>query len=59
MKDLKKVKYLILDMDGSTSIDYGVTGLPVSFLLNSEGRIIDRWVGAISERQLENWILSR
>ena len=50
---------IILDIDGSTSIDYGVTGLPVSFLLNSEGRIIDRWVGAISETQLENWILNQ
>ena len=50
---------IVMDMDGSTSIDYGVTGLPVTFLLNSEGRIVDRWVGAISERRLESWILNR
>ena len=49
---------IILDIDGAISIDYGVTGLPVTFLINSEGRIIDRWVGAISETQLENWILN-
>ena len=50
---------IVMDMDGSTSIDYGVTGLPVTFLLNSEGRIVDRWVGAISESRLESWILNR
>ena len=50
---------IIRDIDGAISIDYGVTGLPVSFLLNSDGMIIDRKVGAISEVQLENWILNR
>ena len=50
---------IILDRDGSTSINYGVTGLPVSFLLNSEGIIVDRWVGAIGEAQLEKWISSQ
>ncbi len=50
---------IIMDMDGSISIDYGVTGIQVTFLLNSEGRIVDRWVGAISESRLESWILNR
>ena len=37
------------DAGSKISIDYGVSGLPVTFFTNREGRIISRWVGAISE----------
>ncbi|MDP6647203.1 MAG: TlpA disulfide reductase family protein [Dehalococcoidales bacterium] len=37
------------DVDGKITIDYGVSGLPVTFFTNREGRITNLWVGAISE----------
>jgi cytochrome c biogenesis protein CcmG/thiol:disulfide interchange protein DsbE len=37
------------DAGSKISIDYGVAGLPVTFFTNREGRITNRWVGAISE----------
>lgn len=40
------------DIRGKITIDYGVSGIPVTFFVNREGLIISRWVGAISERVL-------
>ena len=37
------------DIGGKITIDYGVSGIPVTFFINREGRIVSRWVGAISE----------
>jgi len=44
----------ILDHGGQITIDYGVTGLPVTFFVNRDGRVLGRWVGAISESGLVN-----
>ena len=44
----------ILDHGGQITIDYGVTGLPVTFFINRDGRVLGRWVGAISESGLWN-----
>ena len=35
------------DPTGEISIDYGVSGLPVTFFVSREGEIVRRWVGAI------------
>ncbi|MDO8636745.1 MAG: TlpA disulfide reductase family protein [Dehalococcoidia bacterium] len=40
------------DIGGKITIDYGVAGIPVTFFVNRDGVIIDRFVGAISERYL-------
>lgn len=40
------------DIGGKITIDYGVGGIPVTFFINRDGRIVSRWVGAISERLL-------
>ena len=45
-----------LDLDGDITVDYGVTGLPVTFFINEEGFVIGRWVGSISERKLDSWV---
>ena len=47
-----------LDLDGDITVDYGVTGLPVTFFINEEGFVIGRWVGSISEDKLDNWVSS-
>ena len=35
------------DPTGEISIDYGVSGLPVTFFVSRDGKIIRRWVGAL------------
>jgi cytochrome c biogenesis protein CcmG/thiol:disulfide interchange protein DsbE len=37
------------DPTGEISIDYGVSGLPVTFFVSRRGEIIRRWVGAIEK----------
>ena len=46
----------LLDSDGTITVDYGVTGLPVTFFVASDRKIISRWVGSISEERLDNKI---
>ena len=45
-----------LDPDGKITIDYGVIGLPVTFFVGSSGIVEGRWVGAIPEEKLEEWV---
>jgi cytochrome c biogenesis protein CcmG/thiol:disulfide interchange protein DsbE len=40
------------DPTGEISIDYGVSGIPVTFFISRDGQIVRRWVGAINERVL-------
>ena len=40
------------DPTGEISIDYGVSGLPVTFFISSEGEVVRRWVGAIEKSVL-------
>jgi cytochrome c biogenesis protein CcmG/thiol:disulfide interchange protein DsbE len=46
----------VLDRDGRVTIDYGVIGLPVTFFVNRDGIIQRRWVGAIDERRLAEFV---
>ena len=48
----------VLDLDGRVTIDYGVTGLPVTFFVTRDGTISGRWVGSISEARLDSWARS-
>ncbi len=43
------------DVSGKIAIDYGVVGLPVTYLVNMDGLIERRWVGAIPETRLLDW----
>ena len=45
-----------LDLDGSITVDYGVTGLPVTFFIDNDSVVTGRWVGSISEDRLDNWV---
>ena len=48
----------VRDPDGAVSIDYGVIGLPVTFFIGTDGIVRGRWVGAIPELDLEQWVLA-
>ena len=40
------------DPNGEITIDYGVSGLPVTFFVSRTGEIVRRWVGAIERSVL-------
>lgn len=40
------------DPSGEVAIEYGVTGLPETWFINRDGRLVRRWVGALSDRQI-------
>ncbi len=45
-----------LDAGGRISIDYGVVGIPVTFVVDGEGTVARRWVGEIDIDRLTTWI---
>ena len=45
-----------LDEGGRISIDYGVVGIPVTFVVDGEGTVARRWVGEIDIDTLKTWI---
>jgi len=45
-----------LDVGGRISIDYGVVGIPVTFVVDDEGTVARRWVGEIDIDTLKTWI---
>ena len=44
---------LLLDEKGSVAIDYGVTGVPETFILDAKGIIQDRFVGPVTREDLD------
>ena len=44
------------DSGGSITIEYGVTGLPETFLITKEGTLVRKWIGPFTEIQLERFI---
>ncbi len=52
-----KVNYVSVRDGGSSSYnDYGLTGLPETYFLDSRGHIVSHVLGEISRAQLENGI---
>lgn len=48
-----QVEYpLALDVEGRLAIAYGMTGVPETFLIDREGRLTGKWVGPVTEQQL-------
>ncbi len=45
------------DRDGRVSIDWGVYGVPETFVIDRQGRIVYKHIGPISPRDLEEKIL--
>ena len=46
-----------VDANGRTAIDWGVTGMPETFILNGKGQIVYKHIGPISPESLESKIV--
>ena len=46
----------INDADARTAIDYGVYGVPETFIIDAKGIVVHKEVGAVSEALLRRWI---
>jgi len=46
-----------VDRDGRVGIDWGIYGVPETFIVSGDGRIIDKHIGPISPADLQNKIL--
>lgn len=44
------------DPTGRVAIEYGVTGLPETYVVNREGSLVRRWVGPFSQQELERFV---
>jgi len=44
---------IIFDADGRLGIDFGVTGAPESFVISADGRVLYKYVGALSPEEIE------
>lgn len=51
--------YTILLSDPKTADEYGVRGIPSSFLIGPDGTVVKHYLGAIEPRELENDILQQ
>ena len=48
--------YVAKDQNGMISIEFGLVGLPETFLINSDGNIIYKYLGPLTEKIIENEI---
>lgn len=46
----------VLDQGSRTAIDYGLSGVPETFIIDTAGRIAYKHIGPVSERTLKKWI---
>ena len=44
---------MVLDPEGRIALDFGVAGIPESFLVDPEGYVVAKLIGGVSERDLE------
>ncbi len=52
LKDHRATYPVAEDPSGHIAIDYGITGVPETFLLNKEGLVVDHWIGPVEEKEL-------
>lgn len=43
---------MVVDEDSSTALDFGLRGIPETFLVDREGRIVERFVGPVTAARL-------
>ena len=57
--DSAKISYpILLDSDGVVAQQYGVNGFPITFFLDSSGRVITQHTGALTADDINSYISS-
>ena len=56
IRQFGKTYHLGSDVDGSVAVDYGLYGVPETFFIGRDGRILSRHIGPLSEADLERRI---
>ena len=41
-----------LDQNGSAAVDYGLTGIPETFFIRSDGTVARHWIGPLTDEQI-------
>ena len=44
------------DPNGEIAIDYGLTGVPETWFIDREGKLVRRWTGALTDQQISAFI---
>jgi len=44
------------DRNGRITVEYGVTGLPETFLITRDGTLVKKWIGPLSPSQIERFV---
>lgn len=50
---------VVIDPDGSMADELGVIGLPTSFLIDTDGKVLREWPGYVKEAELEKEFAAR
>ena len=50
--------YVGVDMDGLIGLEFGVFGLPETFIVNVNGKIIYKYLGPLTQEIIDNEIIS-
>lgn len=45
-----------LDETGAITVEYGVTGIPETYFIDTDGQLVRRWVGPLNRQQLSGFI---
>lgn len=46
----------LLDPAGQLAVDLGLTGIPETYFVNREGKLVRRWIGPITDEQLRSLV---
>lgn len=44
------------DVSGEIAIEYGLTGIPETWFINKDGRMVRRWIGPMTDRQISAFV---
>ena len=47
---------ILVDRKGNAGVEFGITGAPETFLIDSHGKIVDKHVGVITDAQVETLV---
>ena len=54
------VPFLLLDvhghLSGAVAVDYGMSGVPESYFVDRDGRLVRKWQGPLDEARLRSYL---